>query len=118
MSGSLFCGCVVILTLDLSWHPCIICTMKHFHLPCDRMRVTPEGENLWNAMMQSAKRCTMKHFLFNCDPAKLLDDEETFDDWWTAAKTEDTTTALYKSVLDDQVLYFIQTAGFEFIFRS
>lgn len=93
-------------------------TTHQFHLPCDRFRVTVEGENTWQSMMQAAKTCTLKQFLSNCDPAKMLDEDETLDDWLNTAKSEDSTTAMYKSVLDTQVLYFIQTAGFEFIFKA
>ena len=77
---------------------------------CDRVRRTPEGEELWQNMMKNAKKISEKEFLKHADVKILLDDDET----WEMFKSYHSDLEFYKS----NNLYFIQTCGFEFIWSD
>ena len=93
--------------------------MQHaFYKTCDKLRQEPTGERRWQEMMGNKQSINIPTFLAACDVSGILDEGETFSDWW-ARETAQGPTAIYKSWWRRdgiEEVYFIQTAGFEFIF--
>ena len=83
-----------------------------FFKTCDRFRRCLGGEADWHKMMRNKKRITQREFERVADPANMLDDGETLDDWIFASGG----TEFFRSVVDDTPVYFLQAAGFEYIF--
>lgn len=84
---------------------------------CDRLRhESVSNEKKWQAMMSCAKRVTAAMFLENVDIADLLDENETEREWIADQVHQDPTTGFYQSWWGSDRAWFIQTAGFEFIF--
>lgn len=80
---------------------------------CDRWRINFEnGESNWHIMMAEKEAINMNAFNKMVNGEAILDEEETFYDFICG----DPDSGCYKSVIDDGVVFFIQTAGFEFIF--
>ena len=77
---------------------------------CDRVRRTPKGEDFWQCMMSNKKKISEREFLKNVDLSDMLDPDETWEEW---KGSQADVIKYYKS--DD--VYFLQTAGFEFIFK-
>jgi hypothetical protein len=69
-------------------------------------------------MMANKQPVSVEEFLTACDPSGLLDEDETFDQYYTNAQQTDAETGIYRSTMDGEVVYFIQTAGFEMIFGN
>ena len=80
---------------------------------CDRLRMCGDEES-WQTMMAQKQPISKEEFETRCDLSQLLEDDETLDDFIAG----DPDAAFYKSVWGDKPAYFIQTAGFEFIFTS
>lgn len=73
-------------------------------------------EAMWHAMIAAAQPISTAAFLRNVDLTPLLDDGETPQDFVRGAKASDPDTGTYESIWGDRRCWFLQTAGFEFIF--
>ena len=83
---------------------------------CDKLRKNGGSfERAWHKMIKEKKQ-VKNTILNNVDFSGLLDDDETFIEYFNNALREDSSTALYKSVWGFTDCYFLQTCGFEFIF--
>ena len=89
--------------------------VKCYKGQCDRVRRTPEGEAFWQEMMKNKVEITEEEFLNHVDPSSVLDDDETWEEYYRDNKRSDPDFAFYKSGED---IYFFQTAGFEFIWET
>lgn len=85
--------------------------MYTYHNQCDRFRRTEQGESDWHEMMGNKSIVDNGYFLSVCDWSSFSDDETL--DQFTA---DDPDSACYSSKFRDTSCYFVQTAGFEFIF--
>ena len=87
---------------------------------CDRVRrISASNEEKWHQMMGCAEKVPTKTFLDHVDFSPLLEEDEpehTADRYIADAKREDPTTGTYRSWWGDKRAWFLQTAGFEFIF--
>ena len=81
---------------------------------CDRVRRTEEGEEFWQQMMKRREEVPETQVLANVDPSPLLDDDETWEDWRDSNLQQDPDLNYYRS----GSIYFLQTAGFEFIWGT
>ena len=80
---------------------------------CDRLRRTEEGEQKWQAMMDSKQEISEGEFLnsVEIDESNILDEEETWEDYRSQAGED---LKFYES--DNE--FFFQVAGFEFIWNK
>lgn len=86
-----------------------------FFQPCDRYRMNFEsGEENWHEMMGNKKEIPVESFLKIADTSRLLDDDETVEDFMAS----DPEAATYISTIKDEKVAFIATSGFEFIFTK
>lgn len=86
---------------------------------CDTLR-RKGCEDLWVEMMSNKSEITEEEFLIDLDASKLLDDDETIEDYLDNLKLEDT-IKYYKSNWGNKNCKFIKTSGdngFEFIFTE
>ncbi len=86
-----------------------------FFEQCDRWRTKCEnGEADWHEMMANRKPISQEKFIDSVDikTAPFLDEDETLDDF----TADDPQSGYYESTLRGKPLYFVQKAGFEFIF--
>ena len=67
-------------------------------------------------MMACAEKVPTKTFLEHVDFSPLLEDDETAQQYIAEAARQDDSTATYRSWWGDKRAWFLQTAGFEFIF--
>jgi hypothetical protein len=74
------------------------------------------NEAKWQAMMKCARPVSAKTFLENVDISYLLDEGETAEEWISEQTKQDSSTGFYRSRWGAEPAWFIQTAGFEFIF--
>ena len=86
---------------------------KYF-MQCDRMRMKPNGEAIWREMMKKRRTVEQSTFERNVDPKDLLDEDETLSDFIAG----DPEAVFYKSDVRGIKVWFIQMAGFEFIFTQ
>jgi hypothetical protein len=89
--------------------------MKKFEFfnQCDRWRIQfNNGEKNWHIMMAGKESISMNVFEKMVNDQNILDEDETLSDFISY----DQDSGFYKSVIDGGVVFFIQTAGFEFIF--
>lgn len=75
-------------------------------------RGNPRGEAFWQEMMRTARPVPITEFLRHVDPTPLLDEGETLATFM--ADNPDAQT--YAATVANRPVFFIQTAGFEFIF--
>lgn len=85
-----------------------------FYMQCDKFRQQAGGEEMWQEMMRNASRITQQEFEEACDTNYLLDQDETLEDFIAS----DPSSYFARSVIGTEVVYFVATCGFEFIFRS
>lgn len=78
---------------------------------CDRIRKPKGGEEFWQCMMKNKSKISEKEFLRKVNLKEMLDDDETWEEW----KQSQSDKIKYFKSSDDT--YFLQTAGFEFIFK-
>lgn len=97
--------------------------MKHKYLGiCTDLRSdkVTQGEECFQIMMKKKKRLPSKLFLLITDISKLLDEDETEEDYINARIKEDPDTKFYFSIWGTEwgtvECTFIQTCGFEYIF--
>lgn len=84
---------------------------------CDKLRRNnPTNEVKWQAMMSRAVRVPFDTFIDRVEMQPLLDDGETAESYIAAASLNDAGTGAYRSWWGDRRCWFLQTAGFEFIF--
>jgi hypothetical protein len=84
---------------------------------CDTVRRRgPEEEANWQRMMQLAKPISVEVLLQQVDVTPILDDDETPEDFIRYSKRADPDTAAFASYWGNRRCWFLQTAGFEFIF--
>ena len=87
----------------------IILESKQFLGSCDRFRMTDAGERLFQEIIKNKEKISETEFLRNVSIEQMLDEEECWEVWKSGASDE---INYYKS----GSYYFVQTAGFEFIF--
>lgn len=108
--------------------------MHQYALQCDVLRSTihedrsrsddPHGEAIWQAMMDNAHHITEVEFLEKVDISQLIDLDEYDDEEGIELIAlnefcaDDPEAYFAVSEVDGQELYFIGTAGFEFIFTE
>jgi len=80
-------------------------------ITCERLRQTEEGEKFWQDMMKHKVKIPEKRFLKNVNIRKVLDEDESWNDYKNDAEREGDPIKFYKS----GKTYFFQRAGFEFI---
>lgn len=84
---------------------------------CDLLRRKgASNEAKWQAMMSCAEPVSVEDFLVNVDISDLLDEDETEQQWVADRRREDPSTGFYRSWWGSERAWFIQTAGFEYIF--
>lgn len=82
---------------------------------CDHLRLRfPEGEDFWQAMMHAAQPIPLDELERNVEVAAILDDEETLGQFVES----DPDAAAFRAVVNGDPVYFLQVAGFEFIFAD
>lgn len=80
---------------------------------CDRVRKSAGGEAFWQQLMKERQPVDCEELAEVVDLSTFpLDDGETFEQWLADNQRADPDTGCYRS----GPYYFIQTAGFEFIF--
>lgn len=79
-------------------------------------RGSASREQKWQAMMRCAEPVSFATFLANVDLSELLDDDETPREYLANAVRSDPATGVYRSWWGEDPAWFLQTAGFEFIF--
>ena len=90
---------------------------KQYIGQCDTLRKMGEqNESYWQTMMSNKQKITFEEFMNGVDMNKLLDDDENPIDFIKDSVNSDSTTTAYVSNWGDKETYFLQTAGFEFIF--
>ena len=87
---------------------------------CDRVRQTETGEKFWQEMMKNKKKIDEKEFLKNVDIKKVLDEDESWNEYRDTLEQEQEGEKLeyYKS---GDYVYFFKTSGsngFEFIWSK
>lgn len=80
---------------------------------CDKIRQTERGEEFWQQMMFYKQTISKKVFLTYVDPSIILDEHETIEQFIAA----DPESCFYASWVKDTYIFFLQTAGFEFIWK-
>ena len=91
---------------------------KKFFGVCDKVRaLSDENEQRWHIMMDNRKPIKFNTFIHNVDMSKMLDDDETPEQYIKDAKRSDPETKTYISNWGNEQVMFLQTAGFEFIFK-
>lgn len=84
---------------------------------CDRLRRASGGnDRMWQAMMRRAEPASFGEFLAHVDMTELLDEGETPREYLKNAVRSDPRTGVYRSWWGAEPAWFLQTAGFEFIF--
>lgn len=84
---------------------------------CDVVRrAGASSEHNWQAMIAGARRVSFRTFLANVDLSPLLDEDETPRAYLASALRSDPATTAYRSWWGPERCWFLQTAGFEFIF--
>lgn len=78
---------------------------------CDALRRKPGGEQNWKEMMRLREPATKAEFKRSVELHMILDPKETLEQF----VADDPTAAFFRSVWGDKPCYFMQTAGFEFI---
>jgi len=85
---------------------------------CDKIRcVSNTNEAYWHEMMKNKIKISIKEFINGVNFNKLLDDDESPEQWIGDALKSDPTSGVYKSNWGKENVMFFQTAGFEFIFK-
>jgi hypothetical protein len=86
---------------------------------CDRVRrKNASNEQKWHAMMGCAEPISFQTFLASVDMTPMLDEDDTPTNWIADHLRSDPTTKAYRSWWGTERCWFIQTAGFEFIFTD
>lgn len=84
---------------------------------CDKLRRNnPTNEAKWQAMMVRAADVSFDSFVRHVEMSPLLDTGETPESYIAAASLTDPSTRACRSWWGDRRCWFLQTAGFEFIF--
>lgn len=74
------------------------------------------NEAKWQEMMAKKQPISFKAFTSHVDMSPMLDEDDTPKNWLAEHLRSDPTTKAYRSWWGDVRCWFIQTAGFEFIF--
>lgn len=91
---------------------------KDFFGVCDKVRsLSDENEQYWHTMMDNKKHIKFDTFIKNVNMSKMLDDDETPEQYIKDAIRSDPETRTYVSNWGDEQVLFLQSAGFEFIFK-
>jgi len=84
---------------------------------CDQLRrSSPKNEEKWQRMMCAAERISFQEFLANINIAPILAFVEDQEMFLRNTFQSDPTTGTYRSWWGQKRCWFLQTAGFEFIF--
>jgi hypothetical protein len=90
---------------------------KQYIGQCDTLRRGNEqNEDYWQQMMSNKQKINFNRFIDGVDMNRLLEDDETPKGYIKDLIRGDPSTSAYVSNWGDKETYFIQTAGFEFIF--
>lgn len=84
---------------------------------CDRVRRSG-NDALWHKMIAQARKITPQQFLSNVDLSDALDDGETAEEWLGDIMRSEPNATTYESTWGDRRCWFIESAGFEFIFAE
>lgn len=85
---------------------------------CDKVRGMSDTHELyWQNMMEKKIKIPIKTFVSSVDFSKILDEDETPEEWINNSLKSDPTSGAYKSMWGKEPVMFFQTAGFEFIFK-
>lgn len=91
---------------------------KNFFGVCNKVRsLSNENEQKWYEMMKNKKKVTFKFFIDNTKMYEMLDDDETPENYIKDSIRSDSKTSAYISNWGDEEVLFLQSAGFEFIFK-
>ena len=91
---------------------------KQYLGQCDQLRFqNPENEDKWQDMMRLKKKISFTRFLNSVDMSEMLDDDVTPKDYIKDCIREDDETGSYISKWGEDTCMFLQTSGFEFIFK-
>jgi hypothetical protein len=82
----------------------------HFYMLCDKL-CQKEGVEVKNAMVSASKPVTREEFVQNCAYAEVMFEDQN-------QMLDDPTHSFHKSVLLGKPCYYMQYAGFEFIFTK
>ena len=82
----------------------------HFYIMCDKL-CNKEGVEVKNAMVAAGKPVTREEFVKNCSYA-----EDMFE--YESQMLDDPSVGFYKSNVKGNPCYYMQYAGFEFIFTK
>lgn len=82
---------------------------------CDRVRQDcAGGEGNWQYMIENAVKVPLEELGAVVDVTEIMDEDET----WNSYIEDNPDAIAYKSMWGDKPCYFLQTAGFEFIWVS
>lgn len=88
--------------------------MNKYAISADKLRKTLDGEMIWSTHMAMAHPVTLNEFQQSCDSSRLLDEDETLEDFVES----DTDHGFYRCDTPNGSVYFIQESGFEFFFTA
>lgn len=80
---------------------------------CDKIRKTPDGEIFWHKMMDNKIKISKSEFLKNVNILDILDEDGTLEEFIAG----DPDSYYAKSNVDGEIVYFLGTHGFEFIWK-
>lgn len=82
---------------------------------CDKVRHDDAGEQFWQNMMRTRVPISEEEFLAHINPERVLDYDETWEEWIENNRMMDPDLGFYVS---EGGIYFIQVAGFEYIWKA
>ena len=82
---------------------------------CDRLRMTTQGEQFWQAMMDTKKHISEREFILSVNVYDFLDESETWTQHKKDLKQENADIKYFKSFGNT---FFFQHSGFEFIWSE
>ncbi len=82
---------------------------------CDRIRLFPQGEQFWKAMMKAKQAIKEREFVLNVNVYEFLDDFESWTQYKKDLKRENAEIKYFKAFGNT---FFFQHSGFEFIWSE
>lgn len=81
---------------------------------CDRIRRNnPEGESFWQEMIANAEPVSAEELEAACDVSAILDEDESLEDF-----VNPNDHGYFRSTVQGKPVWYVQTAGFEFVFAD
>jgi hypothetical protein len=81
---------------------------------CNNIRCDGNGETWWKNVMKNKIEITQDEFLKHVNPSNILDDDESWEDYYLNMVQSDSSTKFYKT----NNVYFFQYAGFEYFWED